>query len=618
MNIIATSLQTFKKNTELLIIVLLAIILRLYKIGFQSAWLDEILTLVYTDPNLTTKQANEIISARAGIPHLYFFIGREVSHIFGSDIANIRIISAVFSVGVVIAIYFLAKELFSKKAGLIAALLVAVQPFLIEHGQEGRVYSMLVFFIVLSYYFTVLLINNPNLKNGILLGVSLGFVVNSQPVGLLNIASIFVFLLITILLNPERGYKIKLFKNAFISGIIFLFLFGFAFKIIFKSAQLSDFWTGEATYKQLIVVLENISGRSIYLLSISFIGSLIFFISPFFKKNFKDVRIAYILFLLWIIFNLGGIIVKSFLDVSMLVDRYFIGLIPVFSIILAKVIVDFKNKFIIIALTGLLILGILYQFIFERHYYSSIHKTQFDKLVEYIVDHNINNDKVYSHWAWGLKYYFNKSGFYDVHEVTFEDYIKLLRDQKLPLEPFWYMDGNFRDYNLNKEDQQFLKDHFKLYDSIKMYDTWGNHYVLKKNDLAHKNIEKTNDEIYLNIHDFKGFTTTENKSYLFSNTTVETNEKILPKGNYEIIVDANSLPDKPINNESAHLIIMMNNQVLGSYYLNEKRNLSQKAFNFSLDTSIKISFSITFDNDLMIGEQDRNVVFYNVIVKKKN
>lgn len=604
-----------KFDIYLICIILVATILRIYQIGFQSAWLDEIHTLLETEPSLSLKEANEIIAFREGIPHLYFYLVRAFTSVFGHNIENIRIVSAMFSVGIVIVVYYLTKKLFSQNTAYFAAALTTIHPFLIEHAQDARVYSMLTFFIVLSYYFAYVLVKKPNLKNSILLGISLGFVVNSQPVGLLNIASIFFILLVFILMNKDRLYKINLFKFSFLSGIIFLALFSLAFKIIFKSAQMSSFWTGEATFNQLVFVLQNISGKTKLSLYILIISTLIYLVVSIFKKKDLNEKTSLIFISLWIFFNLGGIILKSFLDVSMLVDRYLIGLIPVLLIILAKIISEIKFKFIQLSLLFILITVQLYFFIYKNQYYSTIHKTQFDKITEFISHNNYKDHKVYSKWGWVLQYYFNKYNFKDIHEVTFEDYIKMLNDKNLPLESFWYLDGNIRNYNLNKEEEAFLNTYFKLVDDVKMHDTWARHYVLLGEKIDP--IEMNNENNSLHLKDFIGLHFGGNVFYLFDGTKIESNDKTLTNGNYELKILANSLPIIPINGENARLVIKLNDEIIGDYFLSEKEELKEKIIPFTINSEGNYHFSLTFANDFMQNDLDRNIIFHKIELIKK-
>jgi len=69
-----TILKRISANLPLLSILVVAALLRLYKLDFQNAWLDEIHTLKESDPLLTFSQFHKVIMFREGIPHFYFLI----------------------------------------------------------------------------------------------------------------------------------------------------------------------------------------------------------------------------------------------------------------------------------------------------------------------------------------------------------------------------------------------------------------------------------------------------------------------------------------------------------------------------------------------------------------
>ena len=144
-----------KKNIWLILILLLATILRLYKLDFQSAWLDELHTLVATNLNLSFKEMHSLLIAREGFPHFYFLMVKFFSYLFGHEIVVVRVISMVFGLLSILYIYKLGHIIHSKNVGVASAIILCLHSFAIDHSQDGRVYSILMFFVVISFYFLV-------------------------------------------------------------------------------------------------------------------------------------------------------------------------------------------------------------------------------------------------------------------------------------------------------------------------------------------------------------------------------------------------------------------------------------------------------------------------------
>ena len=65
----------------------------------------------------------------------------------------LRLPAAIAGVLTVFAVYLLGKELFGRRAGLVAALLTSVSPYMVWYSQEARNYSLLMLLTTLQMYF---------------------------------------------------------------------------------------------------------------------------------------------------------------------------------------------------------------------------------------------------------------------------------------------------------------------------------------------------------------------------------------------------------------------------------------------------------------------------------
>jgi len=135
----------------------LAICLVLYRLGDNCLWLDEVYT-VTTVRHWTTLWHNAItIDGNAWFYHLLLHFWMYL----GNSEFIVRSLSAVFFVATVPVCYALGARLFNSRVGLIAGLLLAVNPFLIQYGQEARAYSLLALLAMLSTYFFAVGMGRP-------------------------------------------------------------------------------------------------------------------------------------------------------------------------------------------------------------------------------------------------------------------------------------------------------------------------------------------------------------------------------------------------------------------------------------------------------------------------
>jgi mannosyltransferase len=94
----------------------------------------------------------DTIPATESTPPLYYVLAWLWTQVFGLGEVGARSLSALFGTVLVPVAYGAARELGGRRAGLIAAALVAVNPQLIFYSQEARAYSLLALLATLSFW----------------------------------------------------------------------------------------------------------------------------------------------------------------------------------------------------------------------------------------------------------------------------------------------------------------------------------------------------------------------------------------------------------------------------------------------------------------------------------
>jgi len=94
---------------------------------------------------------------------------------FGKDVGDLRFPSAVFGTLTVPVVYLAARELSaSRRAGVFAAALVALNPFLVFYSQEARAYALLILLVALGLYLFARALQEPTARRlGAWAGVSI-------------------------------------------------------------------------------------------------------------------------------------------------------------------------------------------------------------------------------------------------------------------------------------------------------------------------------------------------------------------------------------------------------------------------------------------------------------
>jgi len=121
------------------LILLLALGLRFYRLDAQSLWSDE------GNSASLAQRSLPLITAAAGgdiHPPLYYYLLHFWSLAFGASEFALRALSALAGVALVGLVFWIGAELFGRAAGLAGAALAAINPFQVYYSQEARMYML--------------------------------------------------------------------------------------------------------------------------------------------------------------------------------------------------------------------------------------------------------------------------------------------------------------------------------------------------------------------------------------------------------------------------------------------------------------------------------------------
>jgi mannosyltransferase len=158
----------------LLAIIVLATVLRLYKLGTWSYWIDEIFTI-----NRALRHVNlRTLLAEWWHPSLSLIATAGSLHFFGVSEWSARLVAALVGIVTIPVLYVPIKRLFGPAVALIASLLLAVSPWHVEWSQNARFYTglLLLYFLSAYSFFLALERDRPRylLLSGILLVLAIG------------------------------------------------------------------------------------------------------------------------------------------------------------------------------------------------------------------------------------------------------------------------------------------------------------------------------------------------------------------------------------------------------------------------------------------------------------
>jgi mannosyltransferase len=137
-------------RVALVLVLLVALGVRLYRLDAKSLWFDELISWGIASEGIL--EVLDSMPAFGGNNGLYYFLlGVWVQLFPALSESVLRFPSVVFGVAGVWALYALGSELFDRRVGLAAAALLAVNPFQVAWSQDARGYSLWMLLATLSF-----------------------------------------------------------------------------------------------------------------------------------------------------------------------------------------------------------------------------------------------------------------------------------------------------------------------------------------------------------------------------------------------------------------------------------------------------------------------------------
>ena len=124
------------------LVTLAGAVLRFWQLGRQSFWYDEVVTAGLMRSSFGTMLHG--VHTGESSPFLYYVLAWCWSKVVGTSEVGLRSFSALVGTAAIPVTYCAGRALVARRAGVLAAALVAFSPFLIWYSQEARVYSLFV------------------------------------------------------------------------------------------------------------------------------------------------------------------------------------------------------------------------------------------------------------------------------------------------------------------------------------------------------------------------------------------------------------------------------------------------------------------------------------------
>jgi len=458
-----------RQGLGIIAIFLVFLFLRLYQLGAHDFWYDEMISISYAKNPWHNWNAP-----------LYWIVLHFWSGAFGFSEFSLRFPSLLFNFLAVIVVYFFGKELFNKRIGLVAAILMGLSPFHLWYAQEARDYSMVLFLSSVSAWMFYKSLKYPCLRWWLAFIVSsvLAIYTNYFYIFLL-IAQVFIFLFFRKLKFNFDIKEVIAFLLIVLCFAPYLPRFWSKFIFIWKG-----FWLPQPNWNSLIITAENfILGYNLFPILYFILDGAVLILLIFAYRGLRQDEIRPSLLFCSFLFFIPIIyaFIFSKLLFSVYLDRALIIFSPYFYLILATGFASMAKNWLRFSLIGVFsvliliaLLGFYQDWMFTpyEHHMGTFLKKPFKPITSFIEGNLKVGDivavtnknppvvpslKFYSRKLQNFYYFYDAgtSGAIDSNwrrPVKESDYdIPTTKINKIPFRRLWLLsaDGGWRSGNLD-------------------------------------------------------------------------------------------------------------------------------------------------------------------------
>jgi len=152
-------------------LILLAAALRLATLTEQGFWYDEAFTPVHVLHAGLGATLKSLVHSE-NTPPLWYLLAWADARVLGDGALALRLPSALAGIATVPVVWAIGSELAGRRAALIGAALVAVNPLFVWYSQEARAYGLFVFFAALAMLCFARLLHRPSGRGAAAFAVS--------------------------------------------------------------------------------------------------------------------------------------------------------------------------------------------------------------------------------------------------------------------------------------------------------------------------------------------------------------------------------------------------------------------------------------------------------------
>ena len=246
-------------------IVLTGLLLRLYDLGTESLWRDEIISIQVAQ--LDPSQIGDNRAANFH-PPLYYFLLHYWLKLLGSSAFAARLLSALCGTVAILLFYRIGAYLFSERLGLLGALIFALAEFQVHYAQEVKGYALFALLDLCSFYFLLVFLQQRSLRGVSGYVLSTALLLYTHVYGLFSLAAQNLYVLSTYFFSHRvnKTDKSKIILWLSVQGLLLLLFLPWLGVLVDQVNHIQrGYWITSPTLSSLVTTFSAYSGSDLSL-----------------------------------------------------------------------------------------------------------------------------------------------------------------------------------------------------------------------------------------------------------------------------------------------------------------------------------------------------------------
>ncbi|MCX7919430.1 MAG: glycosyltransferase family 39 protein [bacterium] len=401
---------------NLIIILLLGAGLRLYHLGYEDLWVDEIYTIQTASLPWSASSLSNL-HPRDFLHFVFDFVIMRFWLKLGTDPGTVRLLSALAGIATIGLLFVIGRKLFNDTIGLLSALFLALSSYHIYYSQEACAYALQVFLILAMVYYFIRGFEENKVYLWIIFTILTVLGIAVREFTMLTWVALMGYAGISIFFWQRKPNRIELWFGSQLLIILFC-SFGLCLFLNQAGAVFYGEWISKPTFEDIGETFNYFSlgwlqwdMPNLVRKTIVPIFIFLFLYSRFNFNNSEPKKLPLDhnpgLMLCWYLFIIPLILfyLVSFKKPIFIPYRYVIIILPFFYLLIAYSLSKIPKKFIRYSLLAIVVFGMIFGTI---AYHQATKKIPWSKISAEIDRNALPTDIVLiyeEYWKHGLLYY---------------------------------------------------------------------------------------------------------------------------------------------------------------------------------------------------------------------